>query len=96
MGLTNAHPVRTLPWKESGGFEDSSGLSWIRWCRKYHEACGEALRAWEVTDMKGIPPVEAHKQAVRGIPISDLHEAAGKGSKPPSGSRGLLGSIGRF
>jgi len=28
--------------------------------------------------MMGIPPVEPHKLAVRGIPISDLPEAAGK------------------
>jgi len=33
--------------------------------------------------MMGIPPVEPHKLAVRGIPISDLPEAAGKGLKTP-------------
>ena len=52
--------------------------------------------------MKGTPPVEPHKLAipVRGIPISDLPEAAGKGLKTPerqsAGCRGLLGSTGRF
>jgi len=50
--------------------------------------------------MKGIPPVESHKLAVRGIPISDLSEAAGKGLKTPerqsADRRGLLGSTGRF
>ena len=54
--------------------------SWTRWCRKNHEAWGETLRAWEVTDMKGIPLVEPHKLAVR-ITISDLPEAAEKGLK---------------
>jgi len=33
--------------------------------------------------MKGIPPVEPHKLAVREIAISDLPEAAGKGLKIP-------------
>jgi len=50
--------------------------------------------------MKGILPVEPHKLAVGGIPISDLPEAAGKGLKTPerqsAGCRGLLGSTGRF
>jgi len=70
-------------WRGRGGseagFDDSSWFSWTRWCRKNHEAWGEALRVWKVTDMKGIPPVEPHELVVRGIPISDLPEAAGKG-----------------
>jgi len=50
--------------------------------------------------MGGIPPVEPHKLAVRGIPISDLPEAAGKGFKTTerqsADCRGLWGSTGRF
>jgi len=53
-----------------------------------------------VTDIKGVPPVGPHKPAVRGIPISDLPKAAGKGLKTPerqsADSRGLLGSTGRY
>jgi len=33
--------------------------------------------------IKGIPPVEPHKLAMRGIPILNLLEAAGKELKTP-------------
>jgi len=48
----------------------------------------------------GASPLEPHKLALRGVPISDLPEAAGKGLKNPerqsADCRGLLGSTGRF